>query len=115
MKSYLVFQQLNLIMDQVQYWNLKVNQSAELPRKLLVILDSIIHQSTMSPTLNLPEIIKVELTSFNSIGITSSGKIAVAPDLVVIDGFTGKVITDLDLKYELGSTEVDIRKILWNV
>ena len=67
---------------------------------------------TMSPTLNLPEIIKVEsLTSFNSIGITSSGKnYLVAPDLVVIDGFTGKVITDLDLKYELGSTEVDIRK-----
>ena len=66
----------------------------------------------MSPTLNLPEIIKVEsLTSFNSIELLLLKELLeVAPDLVVIDGFTGKVITDLDLKYELGSTEVDIRK-----
>jgi len=61
---------------------------------------------------NLPEVLKMNLlASFESIGITSGGQnYLVAPQIVVIDGFTNQVITDLDLRYELGDTQVSIIK-----
>ena len=67
---------------------------------------------TLSPSLNLPEILNIEpLTSFNSIGITSAGKnYLTSPGLVVIDGFTKKVVPDVDLRYDLGATQVRIVK-----
>ena len=67
---------------------------------------------TLSPTLNLPEILNIEpLTSFKSIGITSAGKnYLTSPGLVVIDGFTQKVVSDVDLRYKLGETQVRIVK-----
>ena len=67
---------------------------------------------TLSPSLNLPEILNIEpLTSFNSIGITSAGKnYLTSPGLVVIDGFTKKVVSDVDLRYDLGATNVRIVK-----
>ena len=60
--------------------------------------------------LNLPEILQIEpLASFESIGITSAGQnYSLAPGLIVIDGYTGKQVKDVDLRYNLGDTEVRI-------
>jgi len=68
--------------------------------------------TTLRVTANIPENLKVDpLTSFESIGISSGGKnYLVAPDLIVIDGFTGNVVEDVDLKYSLGDTSVRILK-----
>ena len=61
---------------------------------------------------NLPEVLKMNLlSSFKSIGINSGGQnYLVAPQLVVVDGFTNQVVTDVDLKYEIGDTQVSIIK-----
>ena len=68
--------------------------------------------NTLRPVANLPEILKIEsLTSFNEIGITSAGKnYTIAPRLIVKDGFTGNLVNDVDLKFELGKTKVEIIK-----
>ena len=68
--------------------------------------------NTLRPVSNLPEILLVEpLASFREIGITSAGKgYNIAPNLVVIDGYTGKEVKDVDLTYELGDTQVTILK-----
>jgi hypothetical protein len=67
---------------------------------------------TLKVVTNVPEILEVEaLQSFDSIGITSSGKnYLVNPELVVLDGFTGEVVEDVDVRYTLGDTEVEILK-----
>ena len=67
---------------------------------------------TVRAVANLPELLKIEaLSSFDYIGITSSGKnYLVAPTLVVLDGYTNEVVEDLDLDYTLGSNQVDIIK-----
>jgi hypothetical protein len=66
--------------------------------------------NTLRPICNLPEILKIEpLSSFEEIGITSSGRnYLTAPNLVVIDGFTNRVIRDVDLRYRLGDNRVTI-------
>ena len=67
------------------------------------------------PTLNaiagIPEVIKLEpLSSFKSIGITSSGvNYLTSPDIIVFDGITNKRL-DVELEYNLGDTEVSILK-----
>ena len=68
--------------------------------------------NTLRPVLNLPEILLMEpLSSFNEIGISSAGNnYSLAPGLVVIDGYTGKQVEDVDLKYNLGDTRVTILK-----
>jgi len=68
--------------------------------------------TTMRGVANLPEILQVTpLGSFESIGISSGGvNYVFAPDLVVKDGFTNDLITDAQLKYELGDNEVTIAK-----
>ena len=68
--------------------------------------------TTLRPTVELPQLIDIEaLASFESIGISSGGKgYSSAPDLVVLDGKTNKQITDVDLKYTLGDTNVTILK-----
>ena len=68
--------------------------------------------NTLRPVLNPPEILQIEpLSSFREIGISSAGKnYSLAPNLVVVDGFTGKQVTDVDLRYELGDTKVTILK-----
>lgn len=68
--------------------------------------------NTLRPVINLPEIIELEpLNSVESIIVTSQGtNYTSAPDLVVIDGFSGDVITDLELDYNLGDIEVEIVK-----
>ena len=57
--------------------------------------------STLNAVGNLPQVLKVDpLGSFESIGITSAGvNYSQPPELVVLDGLTGKQITDVDLKF----------------
>ena len=66
--------------------------------------------NTVRPLANFPEILQIEsLTSFEEIGISSAGKnYSIAPNLVVIDGYTGKQVKDVDLKYEIGDQKVTI-------
>jgi hypothetical protein len=65
---------------------------------------------SVRPVAEFPNILKIEnLSSFKSIGISSFGRnYLIAPDLIVIDGITGKVISDVDLNYELGNRNVEI-------
>jgi hypothetical protein len=67
---------------------------------------------TIRPSAKIPNLIKIEsLYSFDSIGISSVGKnYTTSPTLVVIDGYTNKVISDLQLKYNLKNNYVTIRK-----
>ena len=67
---------------------------------------------TLKVVSNIPEVLEVEsLYSFDNIGITSSGKnYLVNPELVVLDGFTNQVVDDVDLRYVVGATEVQIIK-----
>ena len=66
--------------------------------------------NTLRPTSNLPQLLSVvPLTSFDFIGIASVGvNYLTAPDLVVLDGFTKKVVSDVKLEYEIGDTQVTI-------
>tara|TARA_R100000005_G_scaffold3959_3_gene2152 strand:- start:1559 stop:13723 length:12165 start_codon:yes stop_codon:yes gene_type:complete len=68
--------------------------------------------NTLRPVLNLPEVVLVDpLVVFEEIGITSAGKnYTIAPNLVVLDGLTGKIVDDVDLTYEIGDTKVTILK-----
>lgn len=67
---------------------------------------------TLKPTANLPQILKIEPRStFVSVGISSAGiNYNIAPDLIVLDGFTRQVINDVQLKYDLGDAQVTIIK-----
>ena len=67
---------------------------------------------TLTPSIKLPQVLKIEpLSSIKRIGITSIGNNYTIPaDLIVIDGVTRKVVTDILLKYELSDTEVTIIK-----
>jgi hypothetical protein len=67
---------------------------------------------TLNPSLNLPEILQIEpLTSFKSIGVTYGGKnYLTSPGLVVIDGYTNKIVNDVDLRYKIGDPSVKIVK-----
>ena len=68
--------------------------------------------NTLRPVCNLPEILLMQpLSSFDEIGVTSAGKnYTISPKLVVIDGYTGKVVNDVDLSYTVGDTKVKILK-----
>ena len=65
---------------------------------------------TLRPEAQLPQILTLEpYNRFASIGISSVGQnYILAPDLVVLDGTTNKVISDVDLNYELGDDAVTI-------
>ena len=65
---------------------------------------------TLRPQTQVPQILRVEpFYSFERIGITSVGvNYLTAPNLIVIDGKTNQRITDVDLRYNLGDTEVSI-------
>ena len=66
--------------------------------------------NTLKPSATLPQIIKVDgFAKIDSIGITSAGRgYTSAPKLLAFDGETGSRITDLDLRYSLGDSEVTI-------
>jgi hypothetical protein len=67
---------------------------------------------TLRPVCNLPEILLMQpLASFQEIGITSFGKnYTIPPKLIVLDGYTEKIVTDVDLIYNIGDTKVKILK-----
>ena len=67
---------------------------------------------SVRPIVKYPDILILDsLSSFDYIGITSLGRnYNTAPSLIVIDGLTNKVITDVELLYSLGDTKVTIRK-----
>ena len=67
---------------------------------------------SIRPTAKLPEVIKiVPQSSFEFIGVSSVGKgYSLSPNLVVVDGFTKKVVDDVDLRYNIDSKTVDIVK-----
>ena len=67
--------------------------------------------NTIRPTTNLPEVLLLEpLTSFEEIGISSAGRnYNITPNLVVLDGLTGKIVNDVDLFYRTGDSKVTIR------
>jgi hypothetical protein len=67
---------------------------------------------TVRAVANVPEILKLNpLYSFDRIGISSGGtNYLVAPQLVVLDGYTGEIVEDVELKYELGDPQVKILK-----
>jgi len=65
---------------------------------------------TVKPSLSLPQILKIEpLNSIESIRIEFNGRgYLVPPKLIVIDGFTEDVLSEVDLKYSLGDNYVTI-------
>ena len=65
---------------------------------------------TLRTVANLPEILEIEsLNSFVRIGISSNGKnYLLAPDLVVIDGYSNRIVDEVILTYELGDNQVSI-------
>ena len=67
---------------------------------------------TLRPQAQIPHLLKIDaLASIKSIGISSVGKNYLdSPGLIVLDGLTNKVSTDIDLDYELGDDEVTILK-----
>ena len=67
---------------------------------------------TLAPDAQLPQIFEVTtFFKFDRIGITSFGQgYTVPPALVVLDGTTKKRLTDLDIRYNLGDTNVSILK-----
>lgn len=72
---------------------------------------------TLRPTVRFPQVLKIEpLSTIKSIGITSVGNNYTIPaDLIVLDGVTNKVVSDILLKYELSDTEVTILKTTKNL
>jgi|694.fasta_scaffold00920_17 hypothetical protein len=67
---------------------------------------------TLSPSSKLPQVLKVKpLSTFDNIGVSSVGiNYTLSPNLVVIDSVTNKVVTDVDLKFNIKTKEVDIIK-----
>ena len=67
---------------------------------------------SLRPTSKLPDVLKViPQSSIKSIGVSSVGRdYSVAPDLILIDGLTNNVVTDIDLRYNLEDRTVDVLK-----
>jgi hypothetical protein len=67
---------------------------------------------TMRPSIAIPQVIKVDpFSSFESIGISSFGRgYTSAPKLIVLDGKTNNVVSDVDLKFTLNNNKIEILK-----
>ena len=67
---------------------------------------------TLKPEAQIPQLIKIDsFSSIDTIGVTSTGSNYLdAPGLVVLDGVTKKVVSDIDLTYKLGDENVTILK-----
>ena len=61
----------------------------------------------------MPQVVQIEsLSTFESIGVSSVGRgYSSAPKLLVFDGKTQKQVPEVDLKYILGKSEVEIRRM----
>jgi len=66
--------------------------------------------NTLRPAASLPATYKIEpLSKFDRVKVQDPGiNYFLAPDIVVIDGFTGRVNTEAFLRYDVGDTEVEI-------
>lgn len=79
-------------------------QSNSIGRAELIDIDNIGFEfptdTTLRPRAYAPTVVKVEaLKSIGSVDVLTSGKnYTILPDLILIDGFTNKVRTDVDLK-----------------
>lgn len=67
---------------------------------------------TLEPQVQFPQILRIEpFSKLKRIGISSNGSnYLVAPNLVLLDGLTGQNILDIDLRYNLGDSEIKIIK-----
>ena len=67
---------------------------------------------TLKPTVQIPQVVKIDaLSSFEFIGISSFGRGYTQPaKLVVLDGKTRDVVSDVDLRYDLGDSTVTVIK-----
>jgi hypothetical protein len=67
---------------------------------------------TLRPSVGIPQFVKINaLLSFESIGISSFGRgYTTPPKLIVLDGKTNNVVSDVDLKFNVGSNKVEILK-----
>ena len=65
---------------------------------------------TVRPSISIPQVIKVELlSSLESIDVISFGRgYTSPPKLLVFDGKTGEISKEVDLKFTLGNTKVQI-------
>jgi hypothetical protein len=72
---------------------------------------------TVKPSSSLPQLLKIDpLASFSSIGISSFGRgYTSAPNILVFDGKTNQIITDVDLRYNLGDSQVTIFKNTYGI
>ena len=72
---------------------------------------------TLKVVSNIPQILDVDtLASFDHIGISSNGRnYLIAPDLVVLDGFTNELIPEIDIRYTLGDQKVKIFTNTYNL
>ena len=68
--------------------------------------------STLRPSISIPQVIKVDpLSSFESIKVSSFGTgYTTPPKLLVLDGVTKKLVSEVDLKYTLDNKNVEILK-----
>jgi len=67
---------------------------------------------SVRPIAKLPDIIKLDpLSSLKSVGVSSRGRgYNISPDLILIDGLTNKVVSDVDLDYNVFNSTVTILK-----
>ena len=65
---------------------------------------------TLKPSISIPQIIKVDpLSSLKSIKVTSFGRgYTSAPNLLLFDGKTNKILPEIDLKFVLENNNVEI-------
>jgi hypothetical protein len=70
------------------------------------------YDKTVRPNVILPQVLKIEpLNSIDYIGISSNGRgYLTAPKLIILDGKTNEVLSEIDLKYSLGDEYVTILK-----
>jgi len=66
---------------------------------------------TLRPSAIVPQVLKLDpLTTIEKIGISSNGNgYSIAPNLIFIDGFTGRIV-DVELSYSIGDSQVSILK-----
>jgi len=68
--------------------------------------------TTLTPDAILDQIVKIDsYMSLESVGVSSFGRGYLnAPDLIILDGKTNKLVDDVDLRYTLGNSNVEILK-----
>ena len=65
---------------------------------------------TVRPSSKIPEVLNIEpLSNIKSIGVSSAGVgYVTAPELIVLDGSTKKVLNEVDLRFDVSNNTVDI-------